>query len=590
VTAKDRASSKRARRRRRRLVADPLPEALVAVREGRYADALAALLAGWQHEPSPELRGLIDRLSRVVSRPVPPELHGRGAAAAAAWRTLAARASVADVPALAATLTQASSRDAAARLDELVEWMPDPRIDAVLVGWLETVPYRATMTRPFWRKAFAVMRELHDRELWPRLEAADAAIAKNVAPSMAGWLRGELTKLRGELAARPLDDAAPPILAEIVNALMAREAAAAAQPRTDLAALLAAVYADPDDDNARLVYADALLEQGDPRGELIALQCRLAREPDLPEARQLRKRAGELLDSHGKQWLGELAAIVRAGYRFERGFLAVCRVDNNRADRVRALVGHPAWATVRDFGGAAAIALHPGMRALRSLAFDAQDAAFHEQLPDAWRDLLVATPRRLHALCYSGLASTRSWENAATPGVPGRWVAVPSGDELTALCECAALPELRSLTVVAAPELVTARLLASPVLARLRTLGVAFEVAQDDRAPLRHFADALRLAPVARLELEISHSGFHPTGLALERDGTAYTRALLIVGPTSRSNWSATLVNEAIVLLDALPKTVRHLHVSVRRHTEPHQVARLRAASEQLALESCRFE
>ncbi|MBX3229205.1 MAG: TIGR02996 domain-containing protein [Labilithrix sp.] len=42
-------------------------------------------------------------------------------------------------------------------------------------------------------------------------------------------------------------------------------------------ALLAAVLAEPEDDAARLVYADALQAAGDPRGELVAVQCELAR-------------------------------------------------------------------------------------------------------------------------------------------------------------------------------------------------------------------------------------------------------------------------------------------------------------------------
>ena len=43
------------------------------------------------------------------------------------------------------------------------------------------------------------------------------------------------------------------------------------------ASLHAAVLADPADEAARLVCADALQSEGDPRGELIAVQCELAR-------------------------------------------------------------------------------------------------------------------------------------------------------------------------------------------------------------------------------------------------------------------------------------------------------------------------
>jgi uncharacterized protein (TIGR02996 family) len=71
---------------------------------------------------------------------------------------------------------------------------------------------------------------------------------------------------------------------------------------------IAAIRAAPDDDAPRLVYADLLAERGDPRGELIALQCRastpavekkiaalLARHPDwarVPHARSAVLRRG----------------------------------------------------------------------------------------------------------------------------------------------------------------------------------------------------------------------------------------------------------------------------------------------------------
>ncbi|MCX5744377.1 MAG: TIGR02996 domain-containing protein, partial [Proteobacteria bacterium] len=48
----------------------------------------------------------------------------------------------------------------------------------------------------------------------------------------------------------------------------------------DVAALLAAIDENPDDDARYLVLADALTVAGDPHGELIMLQHALARNPD----------------------------------------------------------------------------------------------------------------------------------------------------------------------------------------------------------------------------------------------------------------------------------------------------------------------
>lgn len=63
-------------------------------------------------------------------------------------------------------------------------------------------------------------------------------------------------------------------------------------------ALLTAVLADPDDDDARLVYADALQTAGDPRGELIAVQCELARLGCGPHERLFLEWVGDAL-AHG---------------------------------------------------------------------------------------------------------------------------------------------------------------------------------------------------------------------------------------------------------------------------------------------------
>lgn len=65
--------------------------------------------------------------------------------------------------------------------------------------------------------------------------------------------------------------------------------------------LLALIHESPDDDGPRRIYADWLLQQDDPRGELIALQC----EPGAPsDARAERKRRlDELTRIYVGRWL-----------------------------------------------------------------------------------------------------------------------------------------------------------------------------------------------------------------------------------------------------------------------------------------------
>lgn len=108
--------------------------------------------------------------------------------------------------------------------------------------------------------------------------------------------------------------------------------------------LLAAVCADPDDDTARLAYADFLEEEGDDaRAEFIRVQVELARLPAWDrKAKVLRLRERMLLVRHGEEWRAALPKFAGVGWgRFERGFVSAVAVDDakvlaKRADAVRA--------------------------------------------------------------------------------------------------------------------------------------------------------------------------------------------------------------------------------------------------------------
>lgn len=103
------------------------------------------------------------------------------------------------------------------------------------------------------------------------------------------------------------------------------------------AELLAEIALRPNDDHLLRVYADHLEEQGDPRGELIALQLAHA-DPG---------RVAELVAAHGREWIGPLLPWVRLDQcRFARGFLAEVQLADLRLD-FQQIRGNPIWATVR---------------------------------------------------------------------------------------------------------------------------------------------------------------------------------------------------------------------------------------------------
>jgi uncharacterized protein (TIGR02996 family) len=84
-----------------------------------------------------------------------------------------------------------------------------------------------------------------------------------------------------------------------------------------LVPLFDAIVERPGDDAPRQVLADALMERGDPRGEFIAVQLRMARGG---ATRNDARREHELFSEHGAAWLRELPGVTRALRGFHRGF------------------------------------------------------------------------------------------------------------------------------------------------------------------------------------------------------------------------------------------------------------------------------
>jgi len=106
-------------------------------------------------------------------------------------------------------------------------------------------------------------------------------------------------------------------------------------------ALFAQLLEHPDDDAPRLVYADVLSGAGDPRGELIALQCRLAATPDDGARRRIRIAENKLLAAHGPAWEREVREAVGDEIfelTWRRGFIHHLTTRFEALDHVAAVV------------------------------------------------------------------------------------------------------------------------------------------------------------------------------------------------------------------------------------------------------------
>lgn len=215
-------------------------------------------------------------------------------------------------------------------------------------------------------------------------------------------------------------------------------------PSTALGRLLGDVYDRPEDDAVRLVYADALIEAGDPRGEFIVRQLR--GDP-----------AGDLVARYGRRWLGELAPLL-AEYRFERGFLAAARV----VGPLGALIDHDVWGTLRALAGSAELARR--LPDLRTLEIE------ERELADPVAFLAEDRPplEQLHFV----LRMFEDWDQdgdiTATPMSGGVWTTHVAEETVLALARCTVFPNLRELFVEGPAGAWVQQLAASPIARRAR--------------------------------------------------------------------------------------------------------------------------
>jgi len=368
-----------------------LAAALAALVSDDDEQALEHLVAAWEHGRAEPLIALVDTLASRIE----PRQRALGGKTAndryEAFRATAARGRQADLACLVAMLPRLTYEDVSAALDTLLyHWRATPR-----------------------------MRTL--------LESARL-------PGYSDRL-GELRTVHATPRDEPLSERARQIVAELHRLLTTTDDAGAE--------LLAQVYADPDADAPRLVYADWATSRGDPRGEFITLQyTRRERTPDAAAVRRER----ELLEQYMQRWLAPIWNAIRPySVRFERGFLAAVTVEP-----FAVIAPRPEWSTV--------IAL---------------ELAYHEVLPmeafPALRELRNVTPKLLAQiattptqLVHLGLA--------AEPG-PGEASRPEPLRRIPDLTTAYAFPALRSLGVWAGPE-DWAWLWETPIGARLERLEI----------------------------------------------------------------------------------------------------------------------
>ena len=315
----------------RRKKPTPLAGALTALEAKDLPKALACLLQAWREVPAPDLAKAIDEASRACRLQQPPLGGKRGRERADHWEALAARKKPEDLERLFEDLITNASAESAIRIRRLAADHPrDPRIARWLASIITSPPFTSDNSATFWTMVAETLVEIAD----PRsLDYGLTALAYRSSNKMKRAQQRISAKYPAGIPAVKESETL-----SRVNAHLAAYAPAPKSKRSisEGAALLQAVYEAPDDDSKRLVYADWLSEQGDPRGEFIVLQLK-RRQGTAPKGSATRER--ELLTEHWRNWLGGLSYLPRKGLGFEGGFLDTAR-PGSRPDPA-----HVEWST-----------------------------------------------------------------------------------------------------------------------------------------------------------------------------------------------------------------------------------------------------
>jgi hypothetical protein len=163
----------------------------------------------------------------------------------------------------------------------------------------------------------------------------------------------------------------------------------------------------------RLVLADSLLEHGDPRGQFIGLQMRVARDEATPEQHAL---ANALLKKHRSVWLGPLRPWVDAtSVEFSRGYLAHATLLAAALDSA-AWKGAPTLALLEelvlpDLAGAEVVALLRSVPQLRGVGLHSAVSLPHllaEATAWPFEHLALTGTARRHSAISSGSRRARA--------------------------------------------------------------------------------------------------------------------------------------------------------------------------------------
>ncbi len=368
-------------------MANLIGKAVDALKAGKPADAVAPLVAEWRKVRAPALADVIDAVSAAATEAQGPLSGSTRKARMAAWDAALEKAGPGELGVLFDALETFALAEAQPRHTALKEKAgDDPRIVSHLLKLAYKPPngWQGAASQRFWFGVLAALERLRDARVVEQVPKLLAHWEADRSHTVGRLMVGELPRLQGYTAAWPKPPAFDAAVLEPVKAQLGSAPVAVPRGSATKSASFAAVFADPFDDGRRRVLADALIEKGDVRGELIMLQLLEASGP-LTAAQ--RKRVSQLLKQHARTWLGPLDGVIhKSGLRFARGFPVAAVVGAKSRDRCSEAVGLPEWATFEELdctpwlGDRAPLVTHEVMRSLK-VVHAASVAVFESQRP-----------------------------------------------------------------------------------------------------------------------------------------------------------------------------------------------------------------
>ena len=363
---------------------------------------LTDAIAAWQKTREPRWAAVADWASgaALALADRPPVGAGKKKADRAAWDALEQHADPLDLPRLLQALGKMTAAEAGARVKVLAR-RDDPRLFSQLLEVLRAPPWRANVYKGF---VTAVCESLErDPRVSPALSELSERYRGIIETSVGDWVGSRLAKAARELTAQaaPLSPAQTAKLLE-AEAQFAQQLSAVKSSARDRQKgeqmedeLLAAIYAAPGDDGPRLVFADALSERGDPRGEFIALQVGHAAGQRSPESLA---RETQLLSNPKDRAAWALPLSKGGECRFTRGFPGRMTFRAATAGKVK---GEAAFATLTALSGLEALSTtmacsfleHPAIDGIADVGkLTAKVMEALEPRPRRWTTLHLADP------------------------------------------------------------------------------------------------------------------------------------------------------------------------------------------------------